>query len=132
MYPSDGSRPAGEDPTIDYIVLAYAGLDGVSGDQLMGQAFRGVPAHEKEEAMRRLGTAGLLEWDVERLWRTPEGHRVIERIAARGQSRGWDGYRLWVGQVLYDRTKPQPPRLRSSGSSAAPRASRGTSFHRMP
>lgn len=106
MYPSIGSRPAGEDPTIDYIVLAYAGLDGVSRAQLMGQAFRDLAVEEKEMAMRRLGQAGLLERDAERVWRTPAGHSAIERVAALGQSRGWSRYHRWVGQVLYDRTRP--------------------------
>lgn len=49
------SHPAGQDPAIDYVVLAYAGLDGVPRAQLMGQAFRDVGGEEKERAMRRLG-----------------------------------------------------------------------------
>ncbi|QYG94370.1 hypothetical protein HC251_25025 (plasmid) [Iamia sp. SCSIO 61187] len=72
----------------------------------MGQAFRDLSLEEKELAMRRLGQAGLLEWDGERVWRTPAGHRAIERVAALGQSRGWSGYGGWVSQVLYDRTTP--------------------------
>jgi hypothetical protein len=101
MFPHGSSHSVGHDPAIDYIVLAYAGLDGVPRPQLMGQAFRDVAVEEKEQGMRRLGEAGLLEWDTERVWRTEAGHAALARITAAGERRGWAGYRRWVGAVLY-------------------------------
>ncbi|HEV7722072.1 MAG TPA: hypothetical protein VGO60_12330 [Iamia sp.] len=67
----------------------------------MGQAFRDLDVDEKEQAMRRLGQAGLLEWDAERTWRTPAGHATMARITAAGERRGWAGYRRWIGALLY-------------------------------
>ena len=101
MYPRDRSGPTDEDDAVDYTVLAYAAVDGVSRAQLMGQAFRSLSVEEKERSLGRLTRAGLASADDERVWRTSAGHAAMARITATGERRGWDVYKRWVGAALY-------------------------------
>lgn len=101
MYPNGRSGPTDEDDAVDYIVLAYAAVDGVSRVQLMGQAFRSLSVEEKERSLGRLTRAGLASADDERVWRTPAGHAAMARITAIGERRGWAGHKRWIGAALY-------------------------------